>query len=221
MISLCKLMETCLAMDPQNRPKCCDVTASLQDLFSDREEHGASEKKFVDSLAFLQATGEKHLLEGRLGEAIRYIQQFRRVARLTKRELATITSQELFDRCRTSTSGVDTVHEEEAGTSWNLALACFDGQLYQEAERHVINAARLYKELGFETQALDCDQFLDAIQDAMGPLLRYSDKAASYDENLPKLLLTHPETVRDSASSAEDPMYECEKKRVEIVWFTA
>ncbi|KAG8950122.1 hypothetical protein FRC04_007977 [Tulasnella sp. 424] len=188
--------------------------------FSDQEEHKAREKKVMHSLAFLQATGKKHLSEGRLGEAIRYIQEFRMLARLTKRELALITSQELLDRCRRSISGVKTV-EEDAGTSWNLALTFFANQLYREAEVHVIYAARLYNELGFESHALDCDQFLDAIQDAMGTLLRYPEAAASYHKNLPKLLLTHPERFRDLFTSAKNPIYERQKKIAEILWLVA
>ncbi|KAG8974861.1 hypothetical protein FRC05_006794 [Tulasnella sp. 425] len=186
--------------------------ASLQN----QSKNKSRDEKSVDSLVFLQAVSEMHLSEGRLGEAIQYIQELRRVARLTKQELTAITSQGLLDRCRRSTSGIETVHEEEAGISWNLALTFFADQLYQEAEGHANNAARLYTELGFETQALECDQFLAAIQDAMGSLLQ-----PSYNKELPKLLLTHPERFRDPAPSVKDPIYECKKKRTEIVWFVA
>ncbi|KAG8974841.1 hypothetical protein FRC05_006774 [Tulasnella sp. 425] len=167
----------------------------------------------------LQAVGERHIVEGRLGEALQYIQEYRRYAQPTGRDPATITFQKMLDQCRRSTSGVETVSEEEAAKSWNLALNFFAGQLYLEAERHVIDAALLYEVLGFDKQVLECVQFLDVIQDeAASTSPRNPTEAARYNKGLPRRLLTRPEKLRGPMPTFKDPEDELKKKQVEIVW---
>ncbi|KAG8950128.1 hypothetical protein FRC04_007983 [Tulasnella sp. 424] len=217
-ISLCKLMETCWAMAPHSRPKSRDLIhvqrlASL--IHAYRPSLPVYDSHWSEDL--LQAVGERHIVEGRLGEALQYIQEYRRYAQPTGRDPATITFQKMLDQCRRSTSGVETVSEEEAAKSWNLALNFFAGQLYLEAERHVIDAALLYEVLGFDKQVLECVQFLDVIQDeAASTSPRNPTEAARYNKGLPRRLLTRPEKLRGPMPTFKDPEDELKKKQVEI-----
>ncbi|KAG8974852.1 hypothetical protein FRC05_006785 [Tulasnella sp. 425] len=184
------------------------------DYWSRTREYIERDLKAVDEAVLLQAVSERHLSEGRLGEALQYIQAFRRAVRLTEGEPAAITFQDMLDRCRRSPSTVDTVPEEEAARSWNSALDLFAGQLYLEAERHIIDAALLYKVLGFDTQVLECVQFLDMLQAATATPSQNPTEEARYNQDLPKRLLMRSEELKD-------PKYENRENPAEMVWFVA
>ncbi|KAG8950141.1 hypothetical protein FRC04_007996 [Tulasnella sp. 424] len=188
--------------------------AGLADYWSRTREYIERDLKAVDEAVLLQAVSERHLSEGRLGEALQYIQAFRRAVRLTEGEPAAITFQDMLDRCRRSPSTVDTVPEEEAARSWNSALDLFAGQLYLEAERHIIDAALLYKVLGFDTQVLECVQFLDMLQAATATPSQNPTEEARYNQDLPKRLLMRSEELKD-------PKYENRENPAEMVWFVA
>ncbi|KAG8974835.1 hypothetical protein FRC05_006768 [Tulasnella sp. 425] len=126
----------------------------------------------------------------------------------------------LLDKCRRSTSHAETVHEEEAARSWNLALNFFAGQLYLEAERHIIDAALLYEVLGFEKQVLECAQLLAVLEnEATGTSPRNPAESAKYIKVFPRSLLTRPEKLKGPMPTFQDDRLAFEMKRAEMIWF--
>lgn len=213
--SLCTFMETCWAIAPHRRPGSRDLMHVQRLVHFDVTEYSSH---WTGDL--IEAASEIHIIEGRLGKALQYIQAYRRWhGQRRGREPTAITFLKMLDRCRRSTSGAETVHEEEAARSWNLALNCFAGQLYLEAERHIIDAALLYEVLGFEKQVLDCAQFLGVLEgEAMGISPRNPAEAARYIKGFPRSLFTRPEMLQGPRPTFQDDMFEFEKERAEMIW---
>lgn len=121
----------------------------------------------LPSVELLQALSQTHFAEGRVGEGIRYLLKSSSVAQVAGRHYAGVEYRRQLYKYKRSISRIETVHEEEAVGAWNMALELAATQLDRQAESHLLHAALRYRELGFQRQVLECEQFMAGLQEVV------------------------------------------------------
>ncbi|KAG9047932.1 hypothetical protein FS837_001189 [Tulasnella sp. UAMH 9824] len=168
---LCKLIKRCWDMDPDRRAsavECRSFVASMNVVVP--SDFQVKEGERVRSIHLLQAIGQTHITEGRLGEGLRYLLESNRLAEAMGDDDDIMQCQQHLSKNRRSTHRIETVNEEEAEDAWNMALMLAEAQLYSEAERQLLFAATRYRDLGFQTPVWECEEFLTGLREVIRSL---------------------------------------------------
>ncbi|KAG9041411.1 hypothetical protein FS837_012308 [Tulasnella sp. UAMH 9824] len=164
---LFELIERCWDMDPKTRVSATDCHSFMAGMNMVVPPDTLIKGERLPSVELLQALSQTHFAEGRVGEGIRYLLKSSCVAQVAGRHYAGVEYRRQLLKHKRSISRVETVHEEEAVGAWNMALELAATQMDREAESHLLHAAFRYKEIGFQTQVLECEQFLAGLEEVV------------------------------------------------------
>lgn len=121
----------------------------------------------VRSLDLLQAIGQTHITEGRLGEGLRYLLESCRLAEATGGNDDIMQCRQDLSKYRRNNHRIETVDEGEAVHAWNVALELAGAQLYREAESQLLFAVTCYRRLGSQIQIWECEEFLEGLREVI------------------------------------------------------